>query len=143
MLVILIPLLTLSLLSLFSGVIWLLASGAEHDEREVQNAGEEITADMLQDEDGEPIFEKTAHKSSAKGVESKVSYSFRDIKGEMKAGQWHTATPLLMAVGGFLGLLLFGSLVLLVAIDNKLLGSVITIVALATVARVIVAMIRA
>ncbi len=143
MLLILISLAIISVLLLIVGAAWLLGSGGQSERREGAEVGEEIAAELLQDEDDESIYQATAFKGQAKSVETGVSYSFREIKEEVRAGRWKTAAPLLMAVGGFLGLLLFGSLALLVALDDKLVGALIAGIAIFTVMRVMVGMVRA
>lgn len=143
MLLLLISLTIISTLSLILGAAWLLISGGQNEKREGPEIGEEITAELLQGEDDESIYEATAFKGRATSVETGVSYSFREIKEELRAGRWNTAAPLLMAVGGFLGLLVFGSLALLVALDDKLVGALIAVIAIFTALRVIVGMVRA
>ncbi|MGB3713176.1 MAG: hypothetical protein WA996_01985 [Candidatus Promineifilaceae bacterium] len=143
MLPILISLTIVSVLSLIIGAAWLLLSGGQSDMRDDAEVGEEIAAELLQDDDDESIYQASAFKGQAKSVETGVSFSFREIKEEVWAGRWNTAAPLLMAVGGFLGLLVFGSLALLVALDDKLVGALIAGIAIFTVLRVIVGMVRA
>ena len=45
------------------------------------------------------------------GVEKEVSFSFAEIKQQLRAGQWLQMLPVLLAIGGFLGLFLFGSVI--------------------------------
>jgi hypothetical protein len=143
MLPILISLTIISVLSLITGAAWLLVSGRKSERREGTDVGEEITAGLLADEEDEPVFQTEAFKGRAKSVETGVSYNFSEIKEEVRARRWNTAGPLLLAVGGFLGLLLFGSLALLVAIDDKLIGACVAGIAIFAVARVIIGMVRA
>jgi hypothetical protein len=143
MLLVLISLTIISTLSLILGAAWLLVSGGQSEKREGPEVGKDIAAELMQGEDDESGFQATAFKGQAKSVETGVSYSFREIKEELRAGRWNTAAPLLMAVGGFLGLLVFGSLALLVALDDKLVGALIAVTAIFTVLRVIVGMVRA
>ena len=74
--------------------------------------------------------------------EDKQLFDFPTIKRMMRERQWRAASPLLLAVGGFLGVLLFGSLLLLVIMDDKLLGTGILMVSSVVVLRVVIAIIR-
>ncbi len=143
MLLLLIPLFVISLLSLITGAIWLLAGSGRTDGRERREVGEDPNSELSNAPDDLSSLERTAPNANADNSSSRVSYSFPAIKNEMRDGRWGTAAPLLMAVGGFLGVLLFGSLVLLVVIDDKILGSLIAVIATITVLRVTIAMIRA
>ena len=143
MLLILIPLFIASILSLLSGAVWLLISSGRVERRDGQDAGEDLAAEIMEDSEDNAFFEKTAFHGDAKTLNAKVSFTFPQIKEEIRSGHWTTVAPLLLAVGGFLGVLLFGSLALLVAIDDKLLGAFIAVVSIVTVIRVLVAMIRA
>lgn len=143
MLFILIPLSVISLLALIAGAIWLLAGGSKTAGRDEPGLGKAPSIDLSNDAKDFSRAERPKPDANADNRASKVSYSFPDIKNEMREGNWGTAGPLLMAVGGFLGVLLFGSLVLLVVIDDKILGSLIAVIAAITVLRVTIAMIRA
>ena len=143
MLLILIPLFVASILSLVSGAVWLLLASGQVERREGQDAGENLVAEIMQDPEDDAFIKKTAFRGDAKTLNAKVSFSFPEIKEEIRSGHWKTVAPLLMTVGGFLGVLLFGSLALLVALDDKLLGAFIAVVSIVTIVRVLVAMIRA
>ena len=143
MLLLLIPLFVISLLSLLSGAIWLLAGSGRTDGRIRREVESDTDSELSNATNDLSSLERTAPNANADNSSSRVSYRFPDIKNEMRDGRWSTAAPLLMAVGGFLGVLLFGSLVLLVVIDDKILGSLIAVTATITVLRVTIAMIRA
>jgi hypothetical protein len=143
MIVIPTSLLILSLLSLFVGVIWLLMAGDPVDKRNDPSSIDESSPDIHQKREVDLDADEPVGARKDVGLESKKSISFAEIKNEMRAGQWQSAGPLLLAVGGFLGVLITGSLLILLAADNKLIGAIITIVAFITVARVVAAMIRA
>jgi hypothetical protein len=143
MLFILIPLSVISLLALIAGTIWLLAGGSKTAGREGPGLGKAPNIDLSHDAKDFSRAERPKPDANDDNRASKVSYSFPDLKIEMREGNWGTAGPLLMAVGGFLGVLFFGSLVLLVVIDDKILGSLIAVIATITVLRVTIAMVRA
>ena len=50
-------------------------------------------------------------KGEATAVEKEASFSFAEIKQQLGAGQWLRMLPVLLAIGGFLGLFLFGSVI--------------------------------
>jgi hypothetical protein len=143
MIIILIALTILSALILAVGVAWLLAVGGQVERREGQEVGKEIATGLMQGNEDESAFRKTAFKGKAKAVDYGASYSFREVKELLKSGKWREAAPLLLAVGGLLGLISFGSLTLFLAIDDKLVGGLVAAVALFSVLRVLVGMIRA
>lgn len=143
MLVILVILSILSGLLLVCGAAWLLLSGGGKETREGDEVGREIVGELMVEEDQEPLLQKTAFKGRARQMEVGVSYSFAEVKEEVRAGRWNTAAPLLMAIGGLLGLIVFGALALLVALDDKLVGAIIVGVVFVTVIRIVLALVRA
>jgi hypothetical protein len=50
-------------------------------------------------------------KGEATAVEKEASFSFAEIKQQLRAGQGLQMLPVLLAIGGFLGLFLFGSVI--------------------------------
>ena len=137
-----IPLLALSLISLITGVLWLLLA----DRQRVKGEGQDDTTqrpDELQGNAVEVGVRGTAGDEGGRTRERGVSYSFPEIKKEIREGRWNTAAPLLLAVGGFLGLLVSGSLAVYMMADNKLVGILFAGIAIFAAARVIVAMVRA
>jgi len=76
-------------------------------------------------------------------VEKEASLSLAEIKQGLKAGQWRRMLPVLLAIEGFLGLLLFGAVSAWLGIENKLLAGLIAIVALYALVRTVMAFARA
>lgn len=98
----------------------------------------------------EPISEEeegfnltSAYVGRAKSDGEGATINFGQIKKVVKNGHWRNTLPFLLAIFGFLGVLLFGSLALYVALDDKLLGSVVAAVAIFSVVRVAIRMIQA
>ena len=143
MLWVLIGLSALSLLLLLAGFIWVLIRSGSTTNRSGEEVGRQIVAEQMEEDDETPLYQKTAFRGQAASVETEASLSFGDIKSQAKNGQWSEVLPALMAIVGLLGLLFFGSLALLVALDDKLVGGLIAVVGVFATLRVIVGLIRA
>lgn len=143
MLALFVILFILSILALAAGFVWVLVNKGETSHRTGEDVGAEMMSEQLEDDEEWSPANKTAFRGQAEVVEREASLSFKDIKKQVKSGNWQEALPLLLAVGGFLGLLVFGSLALFLAIDDKLVGGLIAIVAIFTVARILIQMARA
>jgi hypothetical protein len=98
---------------------------------------------MDDDDDAMTIAQSSYFRGKATQVEREASSSFAEIKGYIQQGQWLEVLPILLTIGGLFGILLFGSLAALVAIENKLLGLVIVIVAVYAILRMLLAFRRA
>lgn len=142
-LTLLVTLTVLSGLTLIVGSAWGLVTGGRTTRDSGEELGAEIFDEQLGDEKEITVYQKSAFRGKAGSVQRETSLSFAEIKRELKRGQWRKALPFLLAIGGFLGLLLFGSLVLLVAMEDKLIGSLIAAVTLFTVLRVLIRMVQA
>lgn len=144
MLILFLILTGLSLVALVAGTAWTLLQQGETRRRSGPDAGAEILADSMDDdEEGIVIGQGTAFKGKAVQVEREASISLADVKQQIRAGQWRESLPVLLVVGGFVGLLLFGALAAWLAIDNKLVGGVIALVAISALVRMVAALVRA
>ena len=76
-------------------------------------------------------------------MERGAEISFGEIKASVRARQWRPVAPFLLAIGGMFGLLLFGSLALLVGLENKLVGAVLLAVVIYACVRTLDAFVRA
>ncbi len=134
----------LSLIVLIVGMAWTLVTRGETRRRSGPGVGEKFVADMMTDTPSERkrVF-YTRFKGKATAVESKASFSFADIKTLVKQGQWQAVLPIILAIAGFLGLLLFGSLTIWLGIENKWVGGLIIVVALYAIIRTLLAFTRA
>ena len=134
----------LSLVTLVAGIVWTLVVGGETRRQYDPEVGAEMTAERLaRDTEGGMVAQQAAFKGKATKVESRASFSFAEIKAATLAGQWRQVLPILLALGGFLGLLLFGSLSALLAIDSVVIGGLIAVVALYAIIRTVIAFARA
>lgn len=61
--------------------------------------------------------------------------SLGDLKGLVRAGDWHRALPAILAIGGLLGLLLFSSLAAVVGLEEPLWGVAALLVTCYVIAR--------
>lgn len=133
----------LSILLLLTGFVWVLLQSGKTTRRRGADVGRELMADRVEEHDETTLVQKSAFRGQAASARSEASIRFVDIKNQIKRGQWNDALPALLAISGILGLLLFGSLALFVALDDKLVGGLIAIVGVFSTLRVIVGMARA
>lgn len=106
--------------------------------------GAEIMADqMTGDMEGYPVVQNTIFKGKAAKVSREASISFADIKQKMRTGQTGEVFPFLLAMAGFVGLFLFGSLTAFVAIGDFLIGGLVVAVAFYAIIRMAIGFIRA
>lgn len=145
MLILLIILTVLSAATLIAGAAWALTTSGETRRRSGPDVGAEIIAERMEDEHDEAtmVAQHSAFKGQAVKVEREASFSLADIKQQVAAGQWREAMPVLLVLAGFTGLFLFGSLTALVAIENKLVGGAIVVVAVYAIVRIVLALRRA
>ena len=143
MIIALISLTAISVLALIAGFIWVLIISGETTERRGKEVGAELVSEQMVDEDEVPIVQKAAFHGEAVEVKRETTVQFSEIKEQIKNGNWRGAFPWLLVMGGFLGLLLFGSLSLLVLMENKLIGGFIVAVVLITVGRIVIRWIKA
>ena len=132
-----------SVLGLVAGVAWFLAARGKVERTSGPEVGKEIMSGQMQADDvvddGQlAVAERSAAVFAGTGakVEVEAETSFTELKDQLRARDWTQALPTLLVVCGLLGLILFGSLALLMGLENKLLGAVILVVALYALIRV-------
>jgi hypothetical protein len=145
MLILFVILTGLSVVALVAGTAWTLLQQGETRRRSGPEVGAEIVAEQMDDEDeeGAVVVQRTAFKGKAVQVEREASISLADVKQQIRAGQWRENLPVLLIVGGFAGLLLFGALTAWVAVDDKLVGGLVAVVAIYALVRMVLAFVRA
>ena len=142
-LALLVGLTILSGLLLIGGSAWTLILLRSKDHFLGDSGGAEPTGEQLGgDEAAKAKLTSTSAVSAGSGGKG-TNLDFAAIKRELKKGHWRTTLPLVLAVFGFLGLLLFGSLALFISLDDILIGSFIAAVAVLAVVRVLIRMIQA
>jgi len=101
----------LSLVALIVGCVWVLMTEGERQRRSGTDVGEEVVASMMEHADsGATVVKAAKFKGEAAAVGAEATFHFSDIKAAVLAGQWRQMLPILMALGGTFGLLIFGSL---------------------------------
>jgi hypothetical protein len=79
----------------------------------------------------------------SEGVSVTGELTFAEMKAALRAGKASEALGGILAVGGMLGLMLFGSLAVLAAIDNKIVGGMVVAICVFGVVRMIVRVVKA
>ena len=137
MLVLFLALTLFSFLALVVGFIWVVTTSGETRHDRGEEFGAQIMGEQLSDDDSS-VVQKTAFKGKAISYEHKSSISFTEIKARLSAGRYSEALPIILASGGLLGLLTFGSLALFAAMENKVVGGMIAVVTIFSVLRIVV-----
>jgi hypothetical protein len=134
----------LSLITLIAGMVWILTTSGQTQRRSGEEVGQEVVADMMRDDltDDEVIL-GTSFKGKAVGVKREASFSFADIKAAIKEGQWQAVLPILLALGGMMGLFFFGSLTLWFTIEAKFVAGLIIAAAFYAIIRTVISFARA
>ena len=134
----------LSVVALIVGTVWTAVVFGQTRRRSGPEVGAEIMAErMARDSEGHVRPQYVTFKGKAVAVEREASFSFAEIKQQLMAGQWLDMFPVLLAMGGFLGLFLFGSVAAWLGIENKLVAGLIVFVALYALIRTVSAFVRA
>lgn len=82
-------------------------------------------------------------KGKAVAVDREATFTFAEIKQRLKTGQWQPMFPVLLALGGFVGLFFFGAVTAWLGIENKLVAAVIALLALYALIRTLIYFVRA
>ena len=134
----------LSVMALIVGTVWTAVGFGQTRQRSGSEVGAEAMADrMARDSEGHTRPQYVSFKGKAAATEREASLSLAEIKQQLRAGQWLQMLPVLLAIGGFLGLFLFGSVAAWLGMENKLLAGLIVITALYTLIRAVSALVRA
>lgn len=134
----------LSVVALIAGTVWTAVVFGQTRHRSGPEVGAEMMADrMARDSEMHTRPQYVFFKGKAVAVDRKASLSFAEIKQQLRAGQWLQMFPVLLAIGGFLGLFLFGAVAAWLGMENKLLAGLIVIVALYALIRMVRAFARA
>ena len=139
MFVLFLALTILSLIVLIVGFIWLLTAHGQTTRRSGPDVGAEIMTGMgdgVDDDEAIPLVEKSVFVGTGAQVTRDVDVSFGDIKGMLRDRQWRGVLPVLLAMGGLFGLIVFGVLALWLKMDDKLIATVIAVLVLFTMARI-------
>ena len=137
----------LCLIATIAGFVLILTNKGQTQRRSGGEVGRELMSEFLQDDEGEAmvVAETTFFKGKAESAEASASISFGEIKGMLTSGQWRRALPLVLALGGFLGLFLFGGLAGLAVAkdsDGKVIAVVFVGMAVYAIVRVVIGILR-
>ena len=134
----------LSLVDLIAGTIWTAVAFGQTRRRSGPEVGAEMTAErMARGTEGHTRPQHVYFEGEAVSVEKEANLSLAEIKQGLKAGQWRQMLPVLLAIEGFVGLLLFGAVTAWVGIENRLLAGLVVVVALYALVRTVIAFVRA
>ena len=134
----------LSVVALIVGMVWTVVVFGQTRQRSGPEVGAEIMSDrMARDSEGHTRPQQVFFKGKAVAVERKASLSFAEIKQQLMAGEWLQMFPVLLAMGGFFGLFLFGAAAAWLGMENKLMAGLIVVVALYALIRMVTAFARA
>ena len=127
-------------LAMIGGFAWVLLQHGQVSRSSGEQLGTELMAeDMIGD--GVAGMQHTFFRGKARAVRSDASIGFDEIKDLIAVGDWLTALPFLLAIGGMLGLLLFGALTILTA-SKGLIGVLLTAMAAYAVIRTLISFVR-
>ena len=134
----------LSVVDLIAGTVWTAVAFGQTRQRSGPEVGAEMTAErMARGTVGHTRPQYVYFAGEGVAVEKEASLSLSEIKQGLKAGQWRRMLPVLLAIEGFLGLLLFGAVSAWLGIENRLLAGLIVVVALYALVRTVMAFARA
>jgi len=138
----LVSLTTLSALLLLIGFVWILVENVRAVQRRDQDVGKEALTGKQGVDVGYPPEKRDPLGGQAVSTQTRSNISFADVKAQIRIGQWREVLPLLAAITGFLGLMLFGSLAFFVALENKLFGALVALASISATLRVVIGLIR-
>jgi len=139
------PLLIITILfglAMIGGFSWVLLQHGQVSHRSGEQLGAELMAnDTIGDADGAAGMQHTVFRGKARAIRSEASIGFGEIKDLIAVGDWLAALPFLLAIGGMLGLLLFGAVTILAA-SQGFLGVLLTAVAAYAIIRTLISFAR-
>ncbi|HZR81777.1 MAG TPA: hypothetical protein VFD92_11820 [Candidatus Binatia bacterium] len=125
-------------LMLAGGLAMLRASG-----RVERRSGPEVGRAVVEQSMAEPpqpgelaSARRTAFRGKAASVEAETSLDMAEFKRLLLARRWSRVLPSLLMIAGMLGFMIFGAVALLIALDQKLTGALMLLVALYAVVRI-------
>ena len=142
LLILLIALAGLSLVTLIIGAVTTLIRGGRTQIRSGPEVGAEIMSGQMADDEGTIGARRSVFVGNGVSVERSATISFANVKQHLASGDLLPLLPALLVIGGFVGLLLFGALAVLVASPN-IIGIAVTLIVLYTLMRMLIDFIRA
>ena len=133
----------LSVLALIAGTVLTAILFGRTRWRSGPEIGAELMAERMARESGGVKPQHVFFIGKGVAVDREANLSYAEIKQRLMAGQWLLMLPVLLAVGGLLGLFLFGSAAAWLGIKDKLVAGVIVVVAFYALFRIISNFVRA
>ncbi len=138
------------LLLLIVGFVLLMTSRGQTTRRSGRDVGAEIMGGMgenyeEEDDDGVTLAEKekAVFVGTGVAVTREVEMSYAEVKQLIRDGQWRAALPPLLVIVGMFGFVVFGVVALWLALDDKLVATLIAAVVLFTMGKIGLGFIRA
>lgn len=128
----------LSALILVAGFVWMLVVRGETTRRSGPDVGAEIMGSGAGEDDGVQVtlLEKSVFKGAGVSVSREAGISYVEMKRLLGEGNWKAALPPLLAAVGLFGMIVFGVIALWIALDDKLIATLIAAPILYTMARI-------
>jgi hypothetical protein len=133
----------LSVLALVAGTVLTAILFGRTRWRSGPEIGAEMMAERMARESGGVKPQHVFFIGKGVAVDREANLSYAEIKQRLMAGQWLLMLPVLLAVGGLLGLFLFGSAAAWLGIKDKLVAGAVVVVAFYALFRIISNFVRA
>jgi hypothetical protein len=135
------PFLVLTILGavvLVAGSAWMLITWGKTTRSSGPEVGAEIMGSLAAGdaETGITLAEKSAFVGTGAAVSREVEISYAEIKHMLRPENRRAALPVLLAVGGLFAFIVFGAITLWLALDDKLIATLIAVPALFTMGRI-------
>ena len=127
----------LSLLALIAGTVLTAILFGRTRWRSGPEIGAEMMAERMARESGGVKPQHVFFIGKGVAVDREANLSYAEIKQRLMAGQWLLMLPVLLAVGGLLGLFLFGAAAAWLGIEDKLVAGAVVVVAFYALFRII------
>jgi hypothetical protein len=143
MLILFLALTGLSVVALIAGTVLTAILYGRTRWRSGPEIGAEMMAERMARESGGVKPQHVFFIGKGVAVDREANLSYAEIKQRLMAGQWLLMLPVLLAVGGLLGLFLFGSAAAWLGIEDKLVAGAVVVVAFYALFRIISNFVRA
>jgi hypothetical protein len=137
MLILFLALTGLSVVALIAGTVLTAILFGRTRWRSGPEIGAELMAERMARESGGVKPQHVFFIGKGVAVDREANLSYAEIKQRLMAGQWLLMLPVLLAVGGLLGLFLFGSVAAWLGIEDKLVAGAVVVVAFYALFRII------
>jgi hypothetical protein len=143
MLILFLALTGLSVVALIAGTVLTAILFGRTRWRSGPEIGAELMAERMARESGGVKPQHVFFIGKGVAVDREANLSYAEIKQQLMAGRWLLMLPVLLAIGGLLGLFLFGSAAAWLGIKDKLVAGAIVVVAFYALFRIISNFVRA